>query len=808
MRIIKFAKNYKGDDFLKKKITSILLAFSMLASSIAVGSFAANAITTNKTDVSSSSTAASASTTAVSASTGPQKKIQGSAVLHCFNWSYNSIKANLQSIKDAGYTAVQTSPVQPPKDYNSSWTGQSSQWWKLYQPISISIANGNSWLGTKSQLKSLCDAAENMGMKVIVDIVANHMANVTDTGGNQMSNISSQVDSNLRSNSDYWHINGYWANDDNNRYTMTLGSIGMPDLNTGNSYIQESYKNLLIDCINQGVDGFRFDAAKHIELPTDSGNSSQFWPTVINGSQNSTSNDIYYYGEILNVCSTDISNYTRYMSITDNYSSDSALVFANNGNAAGLAASNYSTGAAANKAVLWAESHDTYMGDAGSAGINNTSGISDDTIIKTWAMVGSRADATSLFLARPASTMGSPSSDTTWKSKAVTEVNKFKNYFDGQSEYLASSGSIAYNERGTEGVVLINCSGKSTSVNVPAHKMSAGTYMDKITGSTFKVEGGKISGNIGDTGVAVVYNEKTPDPSASITPDSTSYKTDTLTLTLKYENATSGQYSINNGSFTTYTNGQTITIGSGLSYGTTTTVQVKASNGSTTSSPVSYKYTKVDPSATQKVYFDNSSYGWSNVYAYIYNSSTMNAAWPGQRMTLDSATGYYVLDVPNNLSNGYAIFTESYSASTHRYPADGEEGLPLNGKSMIMQSNHQWNEYNNSNVSTTVQSTTSPKDTYTVSFTNSNNWSGTISCYYWKNGSTGPVAWPGKAMTYSTVNDYGQTVYTIEVPKTMDRLIFTNGSSQTVNIPFDGTYLRYYASSTTDSQGHYEYGTW
>lgn len=793
--------------FLKTKITSILLAFSMFASSIAAGSFAANAIVSNNTDVSAASTtAASTSTTAVSESTGPQKKIQGSAVLHCFNWSYNSIRANLQSIKDAGYTAVQTSPVQPPKDYSSSWTDVDGQWWKLYQPISISIANGNSWLGTKAQLKSLCDAAENLGMKVIVDIVANHMANVSESGGNQMSNIYYQVDSNLRNNSNYWHINWDWANDDGNRYTMTVGSIGMPDLNTGNSYIQDAYKNLLIDCINQGVDGFRFDAAKHIELPTDSGNSSQFWPTVINGSQSSTSNEIYYYGEILNGCATSISNYTKYMSVTDNYSSDLALVCANNGDAAGLANPNYSKGAGANKTVLWAESHDTYMGDdAGSAGIKNTSGISDDTIIKTWAMVGSRADATSLFLVRPADKMGNPSSNTTWKSKAVTEVNKFKNYFDGQSEYLASSGSIAYNERGTEGVVLINCSGKSTSVNVPAHKMSAGTYTDKITGTQFKVENGQITGLIGDTGVAVVYNEKEPDPSASITPDSTNYKTDTLTLTLKYENATSGQYSINNGSYTTYTNGQTITIGSGLPYGTTTTVQVKASNGSTTSSPVSYKYTKVDPSATQKVYFDNSSYGWSNVYAYIYNGSTQNAAWPGQKMTLDTATGYYVLEVPNNLSNGYAMFTESYSATTHRYPADGEDGLPLNGKSMIMRSNHQWNEYTDSDF--TIPTATE-SSTYTVSFTNSNYWSGTISCYYWKDGSTGPVAWPGKSMTYSTVNDYGQTVYTIEVPKTIDRLIFTNGSSQTVDIPFDGTYLRYYALTTTDSQGHYECGTW
>lgn len=110
-------------------------------------------------------------------------------------------------------------------------------------------------------------------------------------------------------------------------------------------------------------------------------------------------------------------------------------------------------------------------------------------------------------------------------------------------------------------------------------------------------------------------------PSASVTPGSKSYKTDTLTLTLSYDNAVSGQYSIDNGTFVNYTNGQKITIGSNLDYGTKTTVTVKASDGKTTSEPETYTYVKVDPNAVQKIYFDNSSYNWSSVYAYIYNDN-------------------------------------------------------------------------------------------------------------------------------------------------------------------------------------------
>lgn len=978
---------------MKKKLLSSILAVCMLASSLSVCGITSNAAEVNAE--------------AVSASQGAQDKIQGSAILHCFNWSYNSIKSNLQAIKDAGYTAVQTSPVQSPKDYSASWNDQKGQWWKLYQPLDFTISN-NTWLGTKAELKALCDAAEDMGIKVIVDVVANHVANKSDGGG--YGNINSGVASNLK-RADYYHDYSDWAND-GSRYAMTMGHIGMPDLNTAHSDVQNIVKSFLIDCINQGVDGFRFDAAKHIELPTDTdGNSSQFWPTVVNGSQASTSNEIFYYGEILNGCGTNISNYTKYISITDNYSGDSILVAANNSNASGLANSNYSKGAAPDKNVLWVESHDTYMGESGSAGIGNTASVSDSNVIKAWAMVGSRADSSSLFFARPAANMGSASTNTTWKSTAVAEVNKFKNYFDGQTEYLASSGSIAYNERGTSGVVLVNASGTSTSVNVKANKMKDGTYTDQITGNKFTVSGGTISGQIGSTGVAVVYNAVPEGPSASVTPGSKNYNTDTLTLTLKYDNATSGQYSIDGGSYTSFTNGQTITIGEGLAYGTKTTVSVKASKDSTTSDAVSYTYTKVDPSLVQKVYFDNSSYNWSEVYAYIYvDESTQNAAWPGVKMTKDSATGYYSIEVPEGLENGLVIFTESYSATTNRYPADGEDGMALNGNTMLMSANHKWSEYTPVQPSTTTPVTTQPSTTQpvtvpqnkvligdvnlsgsvtisdatevqmhnvqmitltddaltaadanqdgtvnikdvteiqyylvglagagycgtyigggeepttqpsttepvttnpvtenyiyykntnnwskvnayywseanttmttwpgvamtsvgdnvyrievpadaqyiifndgtnktdditlqgmnkiynngswsnydpsddptdpttptnpsgatTVTFTNSLNWSGTIYCYYWPTGGESPVAWPGSAMTSAGTNDYGQAMYTFEVPSGNTNVIFTNGSAQTVDITLDGSATRFYAKETMSGNG-YEVGTW
>ena len=107
-----------------------------------------------------------------------------------------------------------------------------------------------------------------------------------------------------------------------------------------------------------------------------------------------------------------------------------------------------------------------------------------------------------------------------------------------------------------------------------------------------------------------------------------------------------------------------------------------------------------------------------------------------------------------------------------------------------------------------TEPTTTPSSTYTVKFTDSLNWDGTIYCYSWVDGGNPTKSWPGVAMTYLNTNDYGQKVYSIEVPNTVDYIIFTNGSSQTIDIGFDGTSLNYYTESQYDSQGHAYVGTW
>ena len=80
-----------------------------------------------------------------------------------------------------------------------------------------------------------------------------------------------------------------------------------------------------------------------------------------------------------------------------------------------------------------------------------------------------------------------------------------------------------------------------------------------------------------------------------------------------------------------------------------------------------------------------------------------------------------------------------------------------------------------------------------MTFTNNYNWSN-VYCYYWSDSNTDMTSWPGTAMTYSSTNDYGQKIYTLDIPSEATYVIFGDGSSnQTVDILITGS-ARYYIS--------------
>ena len=673
-----------------KKIASLVVASALLTSSFA-------AITSvNAAEVDSSAQTASADSTL-------RDKVGDGVMLHAFNWSYNTIKENLPAIAAAGYTTVQTSPVQQPKDYSTSGD-VTGQWWKLYQPISFHIAK-ESWLGTKDDLKSLCDEADKYGIKIICDIVSNHIANADETRPDSVSNQVKKYEPEFyKKRRTYTRTYKGDANDSSVQAVVQGHVSKCPDLVTNDTAVQTYIINLLKECIDCGVDGFRFDAAKHIETEDDGEYASDYWKNITTSASSyytqKTGDDLYIYGEILNNCGADrsYSSYTKYINVTDNRTGDAVLYNVTRGKASTATNAKYKSGVAASNAVLWAESHDTYEGSSGSSGFSNTAGISDENVVKAWAIVASRKDSTALFFARPGTAlMGGVSTDTTYKSTAVSEINKFHNLFVGQSEKLGSSGDIAYVARGTSGIVLSNCKGTNASVSISGTGLADGKYTDTVSGAEFTVANGVLTGSIGKTGVAVVYNGTTT-PKAINSVESGSFRGDTMTLTLSLENATSGTYCLDDSTPVKFTGTTSIRIGSDYKPGETINLTVTATDGVKTSS-MAYKYTKSTAQESGVYVFFNpaTQKGWSAPYqVYIYDETTnkgtvyKNANWPGEAMTLDPATGYYYYEVPKSSSISASDFDLSTSANTRviisekggeQYPGRTDTPISLNGSS-------------------------------------------------------------------------------------------------------------------------------
>ncbi len=103
-----------------------------------------------------------------------------------------------------------------------------------------------------------------------------------------------------------------------------------------------------------------------------------------------------------------------------------------------------------------------------------------------------------------------------------------------------------------------------------------------------------------------------------------------------------------------------------------------------------------------------------------------------------------------------------------------------------------------------TEAPTTPVTENVVTFTNSHNWSGTMYCYYWSDSNKSMTTWPGKPMTKSGTDSSNKSLYTFEVPSGATYIIFTNGSSQTVDISYGGGNVKYAPTTTTDSQGHYQ----
>ena len=632
---------------------------------------------------------------------GLAEQMSEGATLHAWEWSFKTIEQHIPEIAAAGYTSVQTEPI------SAIHTGNKGKiftenWYYVYQPTDTTI--GNWVMGSESDLKSLCATAHKYGVRIIVDVVANHMTATWNAIADRWKK------------SDLYHhdCNDGDVQDYNNRYQVThCKLLSLYDINTSKTETANMMHDYLVQAVNDGVDGFRFDAAKHIELPNEY-DGSQYWNIVLNnGAQ-------FQYGEVLQ---DSISHDADYAKLFANNSRHGGGVTASyygvklrgalsskNLNAGNL--NNWDNAAGGNNLVSWVESHDNYSNKPDDYGASMK--MSEWEMTMGWGVIGSRSQTMPLYFDRPVgsggnqpqfaekSQLGDAGSDS-WKDSQVVAVNHFRNKMNNAKakEYMRNCGDnsclmveryIKDGNADSDGVTVVNMNGDKSLAGTET-TLDDGTYTDQVNGGTLTVSGGKITSGTAKGGkISVFYNSNLASVSAN--PTGGSFKTDTTKVTLHASNVTSASYTTSEGSSGSYQDGDTIAIGAKTAVNGIITLKLQGTDKDGKTVSAEYTFTKKDPAAVSIAYAKKPS-NWSNLYAYVYvddsSAATLkqNAKWPGVAMTKVSAgdscgkDGEYKYEIPDGFDeNVRIIFNDGNATNTLKYPADTAEGEDAAGLSI------------------------------------------------------------------------------------------------------------------------------
>ena len=667
-----------------KRMIASLLSTLLLAGSV---SMLAGCDDGKSKDNKTSSAVEETSAEASQASKKVNPEISGvvnGAILQAFSWDFNTIKESMSDIAAAGFTAVQTSPI------NACLEGEGGgmelygdgKWYYHYQPTDFTI--GNYQLGTRDEFKAMCDEAHKHGVKVIVDVIANHTTP-------QLSKVSQDLIKAGGGSFDtlFHKNNAKTINDYDERLQCTTAKMGgLPDINTERPSFQTYFFKYINDCIDCGADGFRYDTAKHIGLPSDpkeeDGFQNNFWENMRKQTKDFDSK--FIYGEVLQGGNDKLDEYIQAIGRTtaSTYGSKIRSALTNKVLDTG-AVSEYWISGDDLSLVTWVESHDNYINDG------TWNQLTAEQVMLGWAVIAARKDGTPLFFSRPYESSSEskwgmnrigPQGDDMYKDSRVSAVNFFRTAMAGESEELVNPGNdstAVIIERGKKGAVIVN-SEEALKVNFDIN-LPDGQYTDRVDNKTvYTVKNGKLTADkpIAANSIVVLYNdgytERAPMANTGVK-EGTVFKTrgDKIDVTLTLENAGKGTYSIDGGKAVEYKNGDKITLQKPAGGGVVK-VELRAENADKTPTYERLEFTfetvKVTPKGT-KVYFEKTKDEWADdIYIYIYNTNDdENDSWPGEKMKKE-ADGKYSYTFTEDWENPLLIFNDGGASDGVQYPAD------------------------------------------------------------------------------------------------------------------------------------------
>lgn len=433
-------------------------------------------------------------------------------ILHVWSWNFPTIAKNMKSIADAGFTMIQTSPVQHCYAPEGSCElifdpdVKRGNWYFYYQPTDWKI--GNPIVGTRQQMSVMLDSARKHNIRVLVDVLPNHTAVDVDA-------VEPDFYRAVGGRNKMFHSNGLkLINDYSDREQCTLWAMGaLPDVNTENPDFQKYYLDFVNDLLSLGVRGFRYDTAKHIGVhsdPVDTASGvkeNDFWDVVtgrksVKGTRLALPADsLFIYGEVLQDRGVPELEYADYMGLTASSYGHVLRDVLKKRSAKGIDLYDWHHSAPATGLTTWVESHDTYCNEHESAG------LSDEQIRIGWVFLTARQNGTPLFFSRPGGStrknywgdnvLGARGNDE-YMHPEVVAVNNFRKAMSGEKEdiQVSESGSVLLVNRGKRGAALVNVESMSQSVDLPTG-LKDGVYHDVVYGREFIVRKGRLQGALG-----------------------------------------------------------------------------------------------------------------------------------------------------------------------------------------------------------------------------------------------------------------------------------------------------------------------
>lgn len=199
----------------------------------------------------------------------------GQAAVFLFEWHWSDIAQECeQFLGPKGYKAV---VISPPNEHIPGET-----WWTRYQPVSYKLTSRS---GDEAAFSAMVQRCAAVGVGIYADAVVNHCASGEGVGvaGTHFFQRKFEMyrPENFHHDATNTSHNCKVSDWDDKKNVQHCDLSGLPDLRTGSREVQNMLSSYLQKLLEYGVQGFRIDAAKHI-------NATELRVIMEQGSRNHT----------------------------------------------------------------------------------------------------------------------------------------------------------------------------------------------------------------------------------------------------------------------------------------------------------------------------------------------------------------------------------------------------------------------------------------------------------------------------------------------------------------------------------------